>query len=89
MGVILGLLQQGKNSGNGVFENRVLWKMFRQKGAEITVRERKLHQELHNLYTDVSANTTIRLKEIRHDEVDWINLAQNRAKQCVVLNTTK
>ena len=82
-----------------MFENRVLWKMFRPKGAEITGRERKLHQELHNLYSlskqanmedpDVSGNITKRLKEITHDEVDWINLAQNRVKQRVVLNIIK
>jgi hypothetical protein len=38
---------------------------------------------------DVSGNITNSLKAIMHDEVDWINLAQNRVKQCVVLNTTK
>jgi hypothetical protein len=51
MGVKLGLLQEGKNRGNGMFVNRVLWKMFRPKGVEVTVRERKLHHELNNLYS--------------------------------------
>jgi hypothetical protein len=45
------VLQQGKNWGNGVFANRVLRKMFRPWGGGITVRVRKLHQELHNFYS--------------------------------------
>ena len=71
----LGVLQEGENNGNGMFENRVLWKMFRPKGVEVKARERKVHQELHNFYSskkqdnlkdqDVSGNIKIRLKEIR------------------------
>jgi hypothetical protein len=35
----------------GVFENRVLRRLFGRKREEVTEERRKLHDEIHNLYS--------------------------------------
>jgi hypothetical protein len=47
-----------------VFENRVLRRIFGPK-REVTERWRKLHEELHNLYSSPSINRVIKLKSMK------------------------
>jgi hypothetical protein len=52
MAVKLGFSYLEKNTDWGVFENRVLMRIFGPKGEEVAGGQRKLHnEELHNLYT--------------------------------------
>jgi hypothetical protein len=51
-------------------ENRVLWRIFRPKGDEVTGGLRKLHnEELHNLYPspDITMEIKSRRMKLRRD----------------------
>jgi hypothetical protein len=85
----------------GVFENRVLRKIFGPKRDEVTGGWRKLHnEELHNLYSSPEGkrplgrprcrwvdNIKMDLREIGWDGVDWIELAQERDQWRALVNT--
>jgi hypothetical protein len=47
-----------------VFQNRVLRRIFGLKRKDVTGEWRKLHNEVHNLY---SSPNTIRVKKIKHE----------------------
>jgi hypothetical protein len=62
----------------GVFENRVLRRIFEPKRDEVTAEWRKLHnEELHDLYSSPSIIRIIKAKRIR-----WAgHVARMRAKR--------
>jgi hypothetical protein len=59
-----------------VFENRVLRRIFAPKGDEVTGEWRKLHEELHILYS--SSNN-----QIKENEVDETCGTHRRGKECL------
>jgi hypothetical protein len=50
----------GERARLRLFENRVLRKIFGPKREKITVEWRRLHHELHDLYSSPSINRMIR-----------------------------
>jgi hypothetical protein len=55
MGVKLGLPQSGRNTDLGVFENRVLRRIFGPKRQEVVGSWRRLHNvEIYSLYPSIS-----------------------------------
>jgi hypothetical protein len=64
--VKLGLLTIGGKHRLRVFENRVLRRIFRLKGDDVTGGLRKLHnEELHNLYSLPNIIRTIKSRSMR------------------------
>jgi hypothetical protein len=48
-----------------VFENRVLRRIFGPKKGEVTAGWRKLHEELHNLYSSPSTVRMVKSRRMR------------------------
>jgi hypothetical protein len=63
----------------GVFENRVLWRIFGPKRDEVTGDWRKLHNgELHNLYTSPSI-----IRMIKSPRMRWVGSRKWGEQECM------